>query len=74
MTSKDTNTNALLERSYECGSGAGMRHIGFYMDGYEMTVVTRKVGTNYIPEVRLKMTLRSNGNLEIVENMETGNE
>ena len=51
-----------------------MRHIGFYMDGYEMTVVTRKVGTNYIPEVRLKMTLRSNGNLEIVENMETGNE
>ena len=51
-----------------------MKHIGFYLDGYEMMVVGRRVGTNYIPEVHLKMTLRNNGSLEIVENMEIGDE
>jgi hypothetical protein len=74
MTLKNTNTNALLEKSFACGSGAGMKHIGFYLDGYELMVVGRKGGMNYIPEVHLKMTLRNSGHLEIVENMEIGNE
>lgn len=72
--SKTKSGAALLERSYECGSGAGMKHIGFYLDGYELMVVGRKVGTTCIPEVHLKMTLRNNGSLEIVEKKETGNE
>jgi hypothetical protein len=74
MTLNNTNTNALLEKSYECGSGAGMKHIGFYLDGKDLTVNGKKDGTNCTQRVHLKLKLNDNGNLEIVENMETGNE
>lgn len=74
MTLKNTNTSALLEKSYECGSGAGMRHIGFYMDGISLTVDGSKDGTKSTPEVNLRLTLKNNGSLEIEANMETGNE
>jgi hypothetical protein len=74
MTSNDTNTNALSEKSYECGSGAGMKHINFYLDGLEMTVVGKKDGMPYIQKANLRVTSRNNGGVEIVANMETGNE
>jgi hypothetical protein len=74
MTLKNTNTNALLERSYECGSGAGMKHIGFYLDGLNLMVDGNKDGISYTQKASLKMMLNDNGKLEIAANMETGNE
>lgn len=71
---KDTNTNALLEKSYECGSGAGMRHIGFYLDGLALTVNGIKDGMSSTPEVSLKLTLKNSGVVEIEEKKETGGE
>lgn len=72
MTLKDTNTNALLEKSFECGSGAGMKHIGFYLDGQNLMVRGSKVGMTYTPEAGLRLTASGNGNLETVVNMEIG--
>jgi hypothetical protein len=74
MTSNDTNTNALLEKSYECGSGAGMKHIGFYLDGLNLMVDGNKDGISNTQKASLKMMLNNNGKLEIAANMETGNE
>ena len=74
MTLKNTNTNALLEKSYECGSGAGMKHIGFYLDGLNLTVDGNKDGISSTQKASLKMTSSGSGNWEIVANMETGNE
>ena len=74
MTLKNTNTNALLEKSYECGSGAGMKHIGFYLDGLNLTVDGNKDGTSFTQKASLKMMLSDNGKLEIAAIMETGNE
>lgn len=74
MTMNNTNTNALSERSYECGSGAGMKHIGFYLDGLGLTAVGKKDGMTCTKVVHLKLKLNDNGSLAIVENMEIGNE
>lgn len=74
MTLKDTNTNALLELSFKCGSGAGMKHIGFYLDGLDLTVNGKRDGTNSIPVVHLKLMLNNSGSLEIADNMEIGND
>ncbi len=70
----DTNTNVLFERSYECGSGQGMRHIGFYLDGLDLTVSGKQDGTSSTPAAHLKLMSDGSGNLEIVEKKETGNE
>ena len=70
----DTNTNALFERSYECGSGQGMKHIGFYLDGLSLTVNGRQDGTKSTPEAHLKLTLNDNGALETKVIKEIGNE
>jgi hypothetical protein len=74
MTLKNTNTNALLEKSYECGSGAGMKHIGFYLDGLNLTVDGNKDGISSTQKASLKMMSSDNGKLEIAAIMETGNE
>ena len=71
---KDTNTNALFEKSYECGTGQGMKHIGFYLDGLALTVNGNPDGMNNTPEAHLKLTLKPSGELEIVEKKESGNE
>jgi hypothetical protein len=71
---KDINMNALLEKSYECGSGAGMKHIGFYQDGQNLTEDGKTDGINCTLKVRWNLTLKNNGSLEIVDNMEIGNE
>lgn len=70
----DTNTNALFEKSYECGSGQGMKHIGFYLDGLSLTVNGKKDGMSSTPEVHLKLTLDDNGDLETKAIKETGDE
>jgi len=72
MMLKHTNINALSEKSYECELKTGMRHIGFYLDGLSLMVDGKKDGMNYIPNQLLKLTLKNNGSLAIVENMETG--
>lgn len=69
---KDLNTNALSEKSYECGSGQGMRHIGFYMDGLSLTVGGNPDGTSSTPEAHLKLMLSPSGKLEIVGKKENG--
>ena len=71
---KDTNTNALFEKLYECGSGAGMKPIGFFLDGQILTVNGNRDGTNCTPEVSLKLTLKNSGVLEIEQKKETGDE
>lgn len=72
--SKEKNTNVLFARSYECGSGAGMKHIGFYMDGLSLMVNGNPVGMSYTPEAGLRLTLGSNGSWETAEKKEIGNE
>lgn len=72
--SNDTNTSALFERSFECGSGAGMKHIGFYLDGQNLMVNGNRVGMNYTPEAHLKLMCGNNGDWEIKANKEIGNE
>ena len=72
--SNDTNTNALFEKSFECGSGAGMKHIGFYLDGLNLTVNGKQVGIKCTPEAHLKLIFEGNGNLGTEDNMESGNE
>ena len=74
MTLKNTNTIALLERSYECGSGIGMKHIGFYLDGLDLMVVGKKDGMPCTQKVSLRMTLEANGNLAIEGQMVIGDE
>jgi hypothetical protein len=74
MMLKNTNMNALLEKSYECGSGAGMKHIGFYLDGLSLMVDGNKDGISNTQKASLKMMLNDNGKLEIAVNMEIGNE
>jgi hypothetical protein len=70
---KDTNTNALFEKLYECGSEAGMKPIGFFLDGQSLTVNGSKDGMNYTPEVHLKLTLKNSGVVEIEAPQENGN-
>jgi hypothetical protein len=65
MTLKNTNTIALLERSYECGSGIGMKHIGFYLDGLDLMVDGNKDGIKCTQKVSLRMMSGNNGNLAI---------
>ena len=72
--SSATNTNALFEKLYECGSGAGMKPIGFYLDGQSLTVNGKKVGMSYTPEAHLKLTLEISGLKETAGNMETGSD
>lgn len=67
-----TNTNALSERSSECGSGQGMRPIGFYLDGLNLTVSGNPDGMNCTPEAHLKLMLKPSGKLEIVGKKENG--
>ena len=74
MTLKNTNTNVWSEKSSECESEIGMRHISFWLVGFDLTVVGQRVGTSSIRVVRLNRILNNNGNLEIAANMETGNE
>ena len=74
MTLKNTNTDVLLERSSRCESETGMRHISFWLVGFDLTVVGKKVGTSSIRVVRSNRILNNNGNLEIAEKTETGNE
>lgn len=74
MTLKNTNTNAWSEKLSECESEIGMRHISFWLVGFEMTVVGQRVGTSAIRVVRSNRILNNNGNLEIAVNMETGDE
>ena len=74
MTLKNTNTDVLLERSSRCESETGMRHISFWLVGFDLTVVGQKVGTSSIRVVRSSRILNNNGNLEIAVNTETGNE
>jgi len=74
MTSNDTNTNALLEKSYECESEVGMRHISFWLVGFDLMEVGPRVGTSCILEVRSSPTLKNSGSLATAVNMETGNE
>ena len=69
---KDTNTNALFEKLYECGSEAGMKPIGFFLDGQSLTVNGSKDGMNYTPEAGLKLTSEISGAKATEENMETG--
>jgi hypothetical protein len=69
---KDTNTNALFEKLYECGSGQGMKPIGFFLDGQSLTVNGNRDGTKSTPEVHLKLTLKNNGSLAIEEKKEIG--
>lgn len=71
---KDINMNALLEKSYKCESEAGMKHISFYLDGQNLMVSGKVDGINCIRTVSLRLMSGSNGNLEIVDNMEIGNE
>ena len=70
----DTNTNALFEKSFECGSGAGMKHIGFYLDGLNLTVNGKQVGMSYTQTAGLRLIAESNGNEETAEKKEIGNE
>ena len=74
MTLSNTNTDALSEKLSACESEVGMRHISFWLVGFDLTVVGRKVGTSSILEVRSNRILNNNGNLETAVNMETGNE
>lgn len=72
--SKEKNTNVLSEKSYECGAGAGMKHIGFYMDGVNLTVDGNPVGMSYTPEAGLKLIVKNSGLKETAEKKEIGNE
>ena len=72
--SSATNTSALFEKLYECGSGAGMKPIGFFLDGQSLTVAGKKVGMNYTPEAGLKLTLEISGAKATEESMETGSD
>lgn len=72
--SNATNTSALFEKLYECGSGAGMKPIGFFLDGQSLTVDGKQVGMNYTPEAGLKLTLKTSGEKEIEGIKETGDE
>lgn len=51
-----------------------MKHIGFYLDGLNLTVNGRKVGMSYTPEAHLKLTCENSGQKEIAEKKETGDE
>lgn len=51
-----------------------MKHIGFYLDGLDLTVNGKRDGTNSIPVVHLKLMLNNSGSLEIADNMEIGND
>lgn len=66
--------NVLLEKSYECGAGAGMKHIGFYLDGVNLTVNGNPVGMSYTQTAGLRLIAESSGNEETAEKKETGNE
>lgn len=72
--SNATSTNVLFEKLYECGSGAGMKPIGFYLDGQSLTVAGKKVGMNYTPEAGLKLTSEISGAKATEESMETGSD
>jgi hypothetical protein len=74
MTLKNTNTNAWSEKLSECESEIGMRHISFWLVGFEMTVVGQRVGTSAIRVVRSSPTLKNSGSLATAVNMETGDE
>lgn len=58
---KNINTNALFERSYECGAGAGMKHIGFYLDGLGLTAIGSGAGMSSTQKASLNRTLENNG-------------
>jgi hypothetical protein len=51
-----------------------MRHISFWLVGFEMTVVGQRVGTSAIRVVRSSPTLKNSGSLATAVNMETGDE
>jgi hypothetical protein len=66
--------SVLFEKLYECGSGAGMKPIGFYLDGLSLTVGGKQVGMSYTPEAHLKLTSKTSGEKGTGENMETGSD
>lgn len=66
--------SALFEKLYECGSGAGMKPIGFYLDGQSLMVNGKQVGMSYTPEAHLKLTLKTNGEKGTEGIKETGDE
>lgn len=72
--SNATNTSVLFEKLYECGSGAGMKPIGFFLDGQSLMVAGKKVGMNYTPEAGLKLTSEISGAKATEESMETGSD
>ena len=74
MTLNNTNTDALSELSSRCESEIGMRHISFWLVGFDLMVVGKKVGTSSILEVRSSPTLNNNGSWVTAAKMETGNE
>jgi hypothetical protein len=74
MTLNNTNTDALSEKLSACESETGMRHISFWLVGFDLTVVGQRVGTSSIRVVRSSPTLKNNGSLATAVNMETGNE
>ncbi len=51
-----------------------MKHIGFYLDGLNLMEDGKVGGINCTLKVRWNLTLKNNGSLEIVDNMEIGNE
>jgi len=51
-----------------------MKHIGFYLDGLNLTVDGNKDGISSTQKASLKMMSSDNGKLEIAAIMETGNE
>ena len=74
MTLNNTNTDALSEKLSACESETGMRHISFWLVGFDLTVVGQRVGTSSIRVVRSNQILNNNGSLAIAEKTETGNE
>lgn len=74
MTSNNTNTDALSEKLSACESEIGMRHISFWLVGFDLTVVGQRVGTSSIRVVRSSPTLNDNGSWVTTANMEIGNE
>jgi len=74
MTLNNTNTDALSEKLSACESEIGMRHISFWLVGFDLMEVGPRVGTSCILEVRSNQMLKNNGSLATAVNMEIGNE
>ena len=74
MTSNDTNTNAWSEKLSACESEVGMRHISFWLVGFDLMEVGPRVGTSSILTVPSNQMLNNNGSSATAAKMEIGNE